>query len=349
MKKYIQFLIVLVLALTVVVIARNDVAWASSLFASGRPSVAAGPLFDITIGGSGKYTVGGLCTVDVAYKGAQLKDKAAVDVPAETSRKVTFSYPDNLYLSGCHITHYKQDKVAREMTAEDGNWEVCFGDRPDETLTIYYYPDDLAAAGKAAWLPLPTTLKNGFVCAPASYTGVYAPAGIVIPQTGATGGGNSVNQPQKTGNMSGTIRPFASPSSSITITEPGTYTAGDICSLIVDYYVPALTNELHVENNIEVSANVPFPDNQGLLYLPGCHVFHYKKSAMVDEVTTNEGSWKICFAAVPNKKTTIYFYYANNDINRVTSVWSPLETTIENGMACAGLTDFTGVYTPTAK
>ncbi|MDD2923361.1 MAG: hypothetical protein PHQ36_13840, partial [Anaerolineales bacterium] len=82
---------------------------------------------------------------------------------------------------------------------------------------------------------------------------------------------------------------------------------------------------------------------------PGCHVFHYKNSQLVDEVTTDEGKWEICFAAIPDKKTTIYFYYSDNDLARVTSKWTPLETRIENGTACAALTDYTGVYTPVGK
>ena len=105
----------------------------------------------------------------------------------------------------------------------------------------------------------------------------------------------------------------------------------------------------HVEKNIDVSANVPFPDNAGLLNLPGVHVFHYKTNKLVTDVTSTDGSWKICFAAIPNKETTIYFYSANDETaGSVTSVWTPLETTIENGMACAPAYS-TGVYAPAGK
>jgi hypothetical protein len=133
------------------------------------------------------------------------------------------------------------------------------------------------------------------------------------------------------------------------ISEPGTYSAGGICELSAEYYVPDLGNELHVEADVEISAQVPFPDDSGLLYLPGCHVFHYKMDTLVDEVTTDEGKWEICFAAVPDKETTIYFYYADSDNSRITSVWTPLETRIEGGKACAPRTNFTGVYTPVGK
>lgn len=340
MKKYIQFLVAFIFTATIVGLAWNSPAWASP-----QPSEKARPNADITITEDGKYTVGGICDLNVKYKVPNLRNQVAVDIPAEVSREVIFSYPDNLYLSGCHIIHYKDDKIKSEMSSDEGDWEICFGNRPDEKLTIYYYSDELAAAGKAVWLSLPTIEKDTLVCAPAVHTGVYAPAGIFIPKTGEMSAARGAQQAPPI--QVGTV--MVTKSTSVRITEPGTYGAGGICELIVDYYVPNLANELHVEENVEVSAQVPFPDNQGLLYLPGCHVYHYKNDQLVDEVTTDEGRWEICFAAVPGKQTTIYFYYADNDIEHVTSVWTALETRVEGGQACADTTDFTGVYTPVGK
>ena len=339
MKKHIQFLVVFILTAAIAGAARNSPAWAGP-----QLSNEARPNSEIIVTEDGEYTVGGICDFNVKYKEPDLLNYAAVDIPAEVSREVTFSYPDTLYLAGCHIIHYKEDKVKNEMSNEEGDWEVCFGNRPDEKLIIYYYSDELAAAGQAFWQPLPTTEKDTYVCAPAMVTGVYAPGGLVIPQTGVLA---ATAEQTTTTVQAGTV--MVTTSNSALITEPGTYGAGGICELIVDYYIPNLANELHVEDNVEISANVPFPDNEGLLYLPGCHVYHYKTSKLVDEVTTDEGKWEICFAAIPDKQTTIYFYYADDDINRVTSVWSPLETRVEGGTACAGLTNFTGVYTPVGK
>ena len=341
MKKYTRYLIVLVLVLTIVGIARNSPAWASTLPGSGLPSGGALPDTEITITDSGLYTVGGLCTIEVDYKVSDLQDKAAVDVPAEISREVPFSYVGELYLAGCHLVHYSQDKIVSEVSDKDGKWEVCFGDRPDENLTIYYYLDDLPEDEKV-WVPLPTTIKDGVVCAPAFYTGVYAPGGFLIPQTGnQTGGTQTVIRSQN-----GTVRP---PPASAFIPVTGAYAVGGVCTMIVEYYVSGLSTEIHVEENLETSYNVPFPDNEGLLYLPGCHVFHYKSGDLVNDVTVDEGKWMICFAAIPNKVTTIYFYYAEDDISAVTSVWAPLETTTEDGMACAPLTNQTAVYAPVGK
>jgi hypothetical protein len=351
MKKYIQLFVVLVLALTVIGVARNNPAWASSLLTSDQPSGAAQPLSKITITESGSYTIGGLCQFNVVYTGSGASADVAVDVPAEISRKVPFSYEGVLYLAGCHIVHYTLDmatgknKVIREMSPAYGSWEVCFGDRPDEQLTIYYYLDD-PETGSAVWQPLITTVKDGFICAPANYTGVYAPGGKSLNADTNAGTGAGVRQNVSTG---GTVRPPA-PVKTGEISKSGTYNIGGVCSIIIEYYIPNQLTEVHVEENIEISANVPFPDNEGLLYLPGCHVFHYVKDVLVTDVTKDEGSWKICFASIPNKETTIYFYYAKDEApESALPDWAPLETTIESGLACAPLANQTGVYAPVGK
>lgn len=341
MKKYIQIFVVFVLVLTVIGIARNSPAWASE-----QSSSAARPLAEIDVTESGSYTVGGLCVFNAVYKGSGASAKVAVDIPAEESRKVPFLYEGQLYLAGCHIVHSVLGVITPEMSPAYGSWEVCFGDRPDEQFTIYYYPDNHTSN----WQPLVTTVKDGFACAPAIYTGVYAPAGkrLTVVPTPGTGVGSG---DQQVGSPGGTVRP-PSPIDTGRITESGAYNIGGVCSIIIEYHVPKLSNVIHVEEDTSISANVPFPDNEGLLYLPGCHVFHYKANILKTDmnVTMDEGKWKICFAAIPNKETTIYYYYANDDTPQsVKSAWTPLETNIENGMACAPGVDHTGVYAPVGK
>lgn len=342
MKKYTQIFVVLILAMTVIKVAGSSPVWASEL-----PSDAVRPSLEIIITESGSYTIGGLCQFNAVYTGSGASSKVALDVPEKVSREVPFAYADQLYLAGCHIVHFTLDKVTSEMSPAYGSWEVCFGDRPDEKLTIYYYLDD-PGTGSAVWLPLTTTVKDGFACAPASYTGVYAPGGSrlgVVPATGAfTNPGDA--QP---GSSGGTVRPPA-PVETGVITKSGTYNIGGVCSIIIDYQNPNISNVVRVEKDIEVSSNVPFPDNQGLLYLPGCHVLHYRADKLITDASPSDGSWKICFASIPNKETIIYFYYANDDTAQaVTSAWIPLETTIENGMVCAPLAYYTGVYAPAGK
>lgn len=348
MKKYIQLFVVLILTVTVVGVARNSPVWAG-----GQPSGAALPFAEIDVTESGSYYVGGLCQFNVVYTGSGASATAAVDIPAEESRKVPYSYTDELYLAGCHIVHSTLEtatgakKITREMSPAYGSWEVCFGDRPDVELTIYYYLDD-PENGSAVWAPLTTTVKDGFACAPAMYTGVYAPGAKPLNQEPVTNSANEVIDEQLD-SSGGTVRPPTGVSTS-RITKSGTYNGGGVCSLIVEYFEPDLSNELHVEENIDISTNVPFPDKVGLLYLPGCHVFHYQSDELIPDVTKRQGLWKICFAAIPGKETTLYFYYASDDTSRgVKSTWTALETTLESGMACAQLTNQTGVYAPVGK
>lgn len=341
MKKYIQVLVVFVLALAVIGIARNSPAWAISLPASGQPSGAAQPLSEIVITGSGSYTIGGLCQFNAVYTGSGASTRVAVDVPAEVSRQVPFLYEGQLYLAGCHIVHSVNSQVAGAMSPAYGSWEVCFGDRPDEEMTIYYYADN--PAGGSVWQPLTTTFKNGIVCAPAIYSGVYAPGGLTITTDGDTRGNG-----QQNGSTGGTVRP-PSPPGLAKVKKSGTYNIGGVASFVVNFYSPRSSNAIHVEKDTDVSTNVPFPDNEGLLRLPGIHIFHLISNKLVKDAATADGTWKICFAVVPNKVTTIYYYYASDETaESVTSVWTPLVTTIENGLACAPAYQ-TGVYAPADK
>ena len=59
-----------------------------------------------------------------------------------------------------------------------------------------------------------------------------------------------------------------------------------------------------------------------------------------------DGSIKTCFAAPPDKQVSIYFYDffgARFEKRKGYVAWVPVETTIENGLACAN-TDTSGVY-----
>jgi len=335
MKKYLQGLLILVLTLTIVGIANNSPAWASALSNLNRPSARTHSDSETVITQSGSYTIGGLCQFNVVYTGSGASAKVAIDVPAEDSRAVPNSSSDQLYLAGCHVIHYTLGQVVREMSPAYGSWEICFGDRLDRNLTIYYYLDN-PENGSAVWLPLTTTVKNGSACAPANFTGVYAP------------GGKPLNASSDNSASGGTVRP-PTPTVTGVITKSGTYNVGGICSIIIDFRDSSLSVIVHVEKNTDISANVPFPDNAGLLQLPGCHVIHYKGSELLNGVNPDQGSWKICFASLPNTETTIYFYGAKDDLaGSVTSDWTPVETTLENGMACAPSYS-TGVYAPATK
>jgi len=355
MKKYILLLVVFILVLSAAGIARSNPAWASMLPVSMQPGgaaqLAAGensngvyapPAALITITGNGIYNVGGVCTIEVEFKVADLKLIADAEVPIIESQKVPFSGIGDLLYPGCHFVHYKQNAIVSPMSTEDGSAKVCFGASPDMLMTIYYYLDN-PGGGSRVWIPLASTLEdNGrLVCAPALYTGVYMPAGKLLPRPGSEQPGHNPLFPNGVG---GSVLP---PPSKITITGSGTYAVGGICLITAKYKIAGLFDTVEVFYPSEDTLKVPSQDVEGVFYFPGCHVLHYRDQKIKDEMTRPEGDWRICFAAIPDKTMTIYYYEDN--LTDIIPPWIALETTTENGMACADLVYFSAIYTPTGK
>lgn len=136
----------------------------------------------------------------------------------------------------------------------------------------------------------------------------------------------------------GSVKP---PSPDIIIDRSGSYSVGGICSLVIDYKIPQLSDKIYVQE----FAGIALPKEQGQLYLPGCDVLHYKSNQFRNEMGAEEGSWKICFASRPDKTTTIQYL---NKFSSETLVWTALETTNENQQACASA-NFSGLYAPSGK
>ncbi len=356
MKKYILFLVVIVLVLSAVGIARTNPVWASilptSLQSAAQPATGvnssglyAPPAVMMTITGNGKYNLGGVCTLEVAFKAAELKVIADAEVPIIESQKVPFSSSEELFYPGCHFVLFKQNAIISPLSTDDGSAKVCFGanQSPHMVETIYYYLDN-PGGGSRVWIPLPSTLEdNGrLVCAPAIYTGVYMPAGkFVLPSGSEIPPGTNPLFPYGWG---GSVLP---PPSNVTITGSGTYAVGGICLLIANYKIAGLFDTVQVKYLTEDTLKVPSPDVAGLFYFPGCQVEHYRDQKIKDQMTRAEGDWQICFAATPDKTMKIYYYKDN--LTTITPPWTGLETSTSNGMACANLVDFSGVYVPTGK
>ena len=350
MKKYIQVFVVLALVLTIVGVARSNPAWASSLLSSAQSQPASGlnlmpldsaqPSF-IIVAGSGSFLVGGICKIDIEYKTTGLKDEVDAEVPVSVSSKVPFSGEGELFYPGCHVVHFKADKIVDEVSTQDGSWKVCFAQRPDIEMVIYYYLDN-PPGGSPVWIALPTVKENGYACATAPYTGVYMPAGKVQGQSG--GVGDAIIYPPPLPGP-GTVQPPLTPN---TIKKSGFYSMGGICTLLIQYKVPNLSDNFFVELPVQDDKTVTFPDNGDILFLPGCHVLHFERSSLQKHMGNEKGTWTICFAAPPNKVMTIYYYESllhKDRTEQITPPWIALPTTTANGTACAPA-EFTGVYTP---
>lgn len=366
MKKYIQMLVVFALVFTVVGLAKNNLVWADNTTEpiENSPSIAlpealqdpaksnpAPPL--ITITETGVYNIEGICSLDIKYEtDSGLSGEMDVDVPTDFSSNLPFGYVGDLYLPGCHIVHYQNDEMIKEINPNDGDAMICFAERPDVELTIYYY-DEEPFTDNQIWIELETTHEDNFACASAIYTGEYAPGSKIEATPRFESKETTLYQP---GYQQGSV---VVPPSTVTFTSSGTYSIGGICTFRVLYHQPYQTNEIHVADALRHDSDPVddydyvdkpfdvFPEDEGLLNLPGCHVLHYN----LDEIThwrkyVDQGDWEICFAAIPDKEMTIYYYLGDYDDQE--SSWIPLETTVENGEACAPAF-FTGVYVPTSK
>jgi len=353
MKKYIQVIVALVLVVTVIGISQGGIAWASGLpqqikqlTNSAEPvqavnqALLAPPPMRISIDESGLYNIGGICLMDVQYDGTVLADEVDAEVPVDDSSQIPFSYSENLVYPGCHVVHSKDGKIVRQVDPEDGTWKVCFGANPYMDQNVYYYLDD-PADGVQTWIQIPSSVDNGYLCANAPFTGVYMPAGKVVQDPGVGPGSSDLFPGVIPG---GSVVP---PPDEITVTESGTYAVGGICAIIIQYHITGLADQIHVQYPTEDTLQVPFLDEPDTLYLPGCHVIHYRDANVKPEMTPEEGDWKICFANRPDLDMTIYEY--RDDLTDITPPWEALETTVEGGLVCAPLADYSAVYAPAGR
>lgn len=355
MKKFVRVLAVIALVLVVVGLVRTNPAWADAFtglpFSAPRSgeqaidSTAAQPT-SIIVTGTGSYLVGGVCKFDTTYVATDIKNQVDAEVPIAISQTVPYGGSDDLYYPGCHVVHYKLDKVVELADGKDGDWKICFGKRPDIELVVYFYKyNDTQPDGTVSWVELPTSVEGDYSCAPAYETGVYMPSGRVIQDSFSYDRieGHWVRPPQV-----GSVKP---PAYWVDTSQSGSYGVGGICSIDAFYKVDFLRDETYVEFLVEDNQIINYPENGDLLFFPGCHVLHFEKDEVQKQMTNEKGIWEICFAAPPGRQMTIYFYESMIHIDeheRMASPWTPLPTTVENGLACAPA-EFTGVYVPAGK
>lgn len=131
----------------------------------------------------------------------------------------------------------------------------------------------------------------------------------------------------------GTINP---PSQELVITESGTYTLGGFCSYTVEFLAPDISVHLSLERPLPR----PLPDKVHAVR-QGCRVTYHQRpdGTLIDEFTAEMGTARICFAEIPNQKSTVYFLnmYSPN------AVWGPAG---DLDVACSGA-DLSGVYVGT--
>jgi hypothetical protein len=361
MKKIWPVLLVFVIVVSIIGLAKVYPAWASPKLDAGDDAPL---LTQKTITENSLSNIGGVCLVDVKFLTTGNKVQADSEVPIDQSKVVPFYRTDgsNLLFPGCHLVFYKDDKIVSPVNTNDVTTKICFGASAHLKMGMWYYLDS-PASGDRVWIPLPSWLEDEGrqICSQAIYTGVYMPTGKVVPPPGTGKPGENVFFP---GGWGGTV---VTPPNKITIRGSGSYVAGGLCMLRTKYYVTGLSDTVEVEyprdmqyHYTEETFTVPYPyyEDGNLFYYPGCHVVHYRDELVdnqmvpviqdeMNKVTPKDGDWEICFAAVPNKIMTIYYY--DDNLSDIKAPWKPRETTTANGLACATVVDFSAVYVPAAR
>jgi hypothetical protein len=183
MNKTVRIILAGLLLLGIVFLARNGIASAGAgmaepkaqavqsrpqsggLFTDIEPgSVKPPPVVVPPVTGPGTYSVGGVCTVQVAQLASSVTLHAVL-VPFSTLGK----HPQDVgrYLAGvCQLNYTKAGAGITDLAPADGSVTVCFAALPNTTTKIYVFD------GKT-WTALTTTLNNGLECAAASKTGRY--------------------------------------------------------------------------------------------------------------------------------------------------------------------------------
>jgi hypothetical protein len=132
----------------------------------------------------------------------------------------------------------------------------------------------------------------------------------------------------------GTVK---TPPHQILIPVTGDYSVGGFCTLNVAFNDPAIT----LDATLQTPLPRDLPDKVHKVS-QGCLLTYYSSSQRLDELSASAGSATICFAAIPQQQTVVYFH----NLYDANPTWVPLETTVENGIACAAAPK-SGVYVAT--
>ncbi len=135
----------------------------------------------------------------------------------------------------------------------------------------------------------------------------------------------------------GSVKP---PPGELVITQSGTYSIGGFCNYTVEF----IATDISVRVSLERPLPRPLPDKVHAVR-QGCRVTYYQRPAgtRIDEFTPQMGTSRICFAAIPNENTKIYFFNVYAD----EPVWGPTgQTTVADGVACSDAGK-SGVYVGT--
>lgn len=181
MSKYVRVMIAVTLLLGIVLLARNQVAWAQPGTEAERPALAqeadAGPSSiaggtvkpppnKIKVCKDGVYSVGGVSILKVKNLAPDYCLKAFVQRRSHVSGHI----PDGAGRILADVTFlqvFYRNRLVSQLPEKDGQVQICYAIPPRKQAKLYF-------KSGALWRPLETTVKNDFACAAAQYSGAYA-------------------------------------------------------------------------------------------------------------------------------------------------------------------------------
>jgi hypothetical protein len=131
----------------------------------------------------------------------------------------------------------------------------------------------------------------------------------------------------------GTVKP---PKPGITVCENGMYSVGGVATLNINNLAPGYCLEAFLHNKNYALGRIP--DGAGKILANVTFLKVYYRGKFTYEVPPEDGDIEICFAVPPGKQAQIYFYnHYGPRFGKGTGqpAWEPLQTTLENGIACA--------------
>ena len=189
-KKYLRVIIVIVVLMGIIVLAKNQVAWAGpatetrqvSGFGQVQPSVSLNNPGSVQAPSSSHeacekdvFSVGGAITFEIKdlkpgyCVETDLWDTTFGVIPEDTGKVLGYKGVIRIYFHG---------ELVYELLAADGSIQACFAIPPEKQALIYFYDSYGQRFEKRtdtpSWETIDTTVDNNIACAFTQKSGVYA-------------------------------------------------------------------------------------------------------------------------------------------------------------------------------
>ena len=131
----------------------------------------------------------------------------------------------------------------------------------------------------------------------------------------------------------GSVKP---PPAELVVCEDGVYSVGGVSTLEVQNLAPGYCLAAFLRNHAFALGRIPDGAGEVLAHITFLRVFHHGR--LVHDLPVEDGRVQICYAVPPGKSVQIYFFdfYGPRFGERTGQPsWEPLDTTVENGTACA--------------